>query len=65
MSLPFHIADIWAFIIAFAVFLYIVMDGFDLGLGMLFPLFPEKHDRDVMMNTVDRKSTRLNSSHRH
>ena len=46
------IATIWAFIIAFAVFAYVVMDGFDLGLGMLFPLFPKKEDRDVMMNTV-------------
>ncbi len=52
MTLPFHIADIWAFIIAFAVFLYIVMDGFDLGLGMLFPFFPKKEDRNVIMNTV-------------
>ncbi|HXO70953.1 MAG TPA: cytochrome d ubiquinol oxidase subunit II [Bradyrhizobium sp.] len=43
---------LWAFIIAFAVFAYVVMDGFDLGLGMLFPLFPKKADRDVMMNTV-------------
>jgi cytochrome d ubiquinol oxidase subunit II len=43
---------LWAFIIAFAVFVYVVMDGFDLGLGMLFPLFPKKSDRDVMMNTV-------------
>jgi len=46
------IAVIWAFIIAFAVFVYVVMDGFDLGLGMLFPLFPKKEDRDVMMNSV-------------
>jgi cytochrome bd ubiquinol oxidase subunit II len=43
---------IWAFIIAFAVFVYIVMDGFDLGLGMLFPMFPKKADRDVIMNSV-------------
>src|ERR1700730_14447526 len=43
---------IWAFIIAFAVFVYVVMDGFDLGLGILFPLFPEKRDRDVIMNSV-------------
>ena len=43
---------IWAFIIAFAVFVYIVMDGFDLGLGMLFPMFPRKADRDVIMNSV-------------
>ena len=46
------IALLWAFIIAFAVFVYVVMDGFDLGLGILFPLFPEKADRDVIMNTV-------------
>jgi cytochrome d ubiquinol oxidase subunit II len=46
------IAAIWAFILAFAVFVYVVMDGFDLGLGLLFPLFPEKADRDVIMNSV-------------
>jgi cytochrome d ubiquinol oxidase subunit II len=52
MTAMFDIATVWAFIIAFAVFLYVVMDGFDLGLGMLFPLFPKKADRDVMMNSV-------------
>ena len=46
------IATVWAFIIAFAVFVYVVMDGFDLGLGILFPLFPKKSDRDVIMNSV-------------
>ncbi len=30
---------IWAFLIAFAVFAYVVMDGFDLGIGILFPAF--------------------------
>ncbi|MDE3826393.1 cytochrome d ubiquinol oxidase subunit II [Sinorhizobium meliloti] len=43
---------IWAAIIAFAVLAYVVLDGFDLGVGILFPFFPEKHDRDVMMNSV-------------
>ncbi len=43
---------IWAALIAFAVLAYVVLDGFDLGVGILFPLFPEKHDRDVMMNSV-------------
>ena len=43
---------IWAFIIAFAVFAYVVMDGFDLGLGLLFPFFKSHHDRDVIMNSV-------------
>ena len=46
------LATLWAFIIAFAVFVYVVMDGFDLGLGILFPLFPQKVDRDVIMNSV-------------
>jgi cytochrome d ubiquinol oxidase subunit II len=43
---------IWAVIIFFGVFMYVVMDGFDLGIGMLFPFVPEEADRDVMMNTV-------------
>jgi cytochrome d ubiquinol oxidase subunit II len=43
---------IWAGIIFFGVFMYVVMDGFDLGIGMLFPFVPDRHDRDVMMNTV-------------
>jgi cytochrome bd ubiquinol oxidase subunit II len=47
-----ELATIWAFIIAFAVFVYVVMDGFDLGLGILYPLFPNKTDRDVIMNSV-------------
>jgi cytochrome d ubiquinol oxidase subunit II len=50
--IPIDLPTIWAFIIAFAVFVYVVMDGFDLGLGILFPLFPQKADRDVIMNSV-------------
>jgi cytochrome d ubiquinol oxidase subunit II len=52
MSIAVDLATVWAFIIAFAVFVYVVMDGFDLGLGILFPLFPAKQDRDVITNTV-------------
>ncbi|MEP7295224.1 MAG: cytochrome d ubiquinol oxidase subunit II [Burkholderiales bacterium] len=43
---------LWAIIILFAVMMYVVMDGFDLGIGLLFPFFEAKDDRDVMMNTV-------------
>src|SRR5262244_3828561 len=43
---------IWAIIILFGVMMYVVMDGFDLGIGILFPFFDAKEDRDVMMNTV-------------
>jgi cytochrome d ubiquinol oxidase subunit II len=43
---------IWAVIILFSVMMYVVMDGFDLGIGILFPFFGDRADRDVMMNTV-------------
>ncbi|MGN8260929.1 cytochrome d ubiquinol oxidase subunit II [Pseudomonas sp. SMSB3] len=43
---------IWAVIIIFGIMMYVVMDGFDLGIGMLFPFVKHEHDRDVMMNTV-------------
>ncbi len=39
-------------IIIFGVMMYVVMDGFDLGIGMLFPFVQDERDRDVMMNTV-------------
>ncbi|WP_315722575.1 MULTISPECIES: cytochrome d ubiquinol oxidase subunit II [unclassified Bradyrhizobium] len=52
MTVAVDLATLWAFIIALAVFIYVVMDGFDLGLGILFPLFPGKQDRDVITNTV-------------
>jgi cytochrome d ubiquinol oxidase subunit II len=42
----------WAGIVGFAVFMYVLMDGFDLGLGILFPHAPTDRDRDVMMNSV-------------
>ena len=43
---------IWMVLIFFGVMMYVVMDGFDLGIGILFPFVPAEHDRDVMMNTV-------------
>ncbi|AYF88476.1 cytochrome d ubiquinol oxidase subunit II [Pseudomonas sp. JS3066] len=43
---------IWAIIIIFGVMMYVVMDGFDLGIGILFPFVKDDGERDVMMNTV-------------
>lgn len=43
---------IWFFIIGLAIFIYVIMDGFDLGIGILFPFFPNHDERDIMMNTV-------------
>ena len=48
LDLPF----IWAGIIAFAVLTYVVLDGFDLGIGILFPFHPAEEDRNIMMNSV-------------
>lgn len=43
---------IWAVIIVFGVMMYVIMDGFDLGIGLLFFFVKDKEERDVMMNTV-------------
>ena len=43
---------VWGGIISFAVFAYVVMDGFDLGIGILFPIFAVGHERDQAMNSI-------------
>ncbi|MEQ9721361.1 cytochrome d ubiquinol oxidase subunit II [Yersinia alsatica] len=43
---------IWFVIIVFSTMMYVVMDGFDLGIGILFPLVKNSRDRDLMMNSV-------------
>jgi cytochrome d ubiquinol oxidase subunit II len=48
IDLPF----IWAGLIAFAVLAYVLFDGFDLGIGILFPFLGDEHERDVAMNSV-------------
>ena len=46
------ISVIWFVIIVFATLMYIVMDGFDLGIGMLFSVVHDGEERDVMVNSV-------------
>jgi len=43
---------IWAGLIAMAVLFYVLLDGFDLGVGILFPIAHSREDRDVMMNSI-------------
>ena len=43
---------IWGLIIATAVFIYVFLDGFDLGCGILFPFAPSNKDRDKIMNSI-------------
>jgi cytochrome d ubiquinol oxidase subunit II len=50
--IDFDLTTVWAFIIAFAVFAYVVMDGFDLGIGILFPAITVGHGRNRAMNAI-------------
>ncbi len=48
----FDLSFIWAGIIAFAVLTYVVLDGFDLGVGILFPTAKTERDKATMMNSI-------------
>lgn len=50
--MPIDLPTVWAGIIAFAVLAYVVLDGFDLGIGILFPFFPDRKSRDLMTNSI-------------
>lgn len=43
---------IWAAVIAIAIFLYVLLDGFVLGVGILFPFTMNDRDRDRLMNSI-------------
>src|SRR5436190_22140493 len=47
-----YLPVIWSGLIAAAVGLYVILDGFDLGVGILFPFARREGDRDTMMNSV-------------
>ncbi|EGJ11650.1 MULTISPECIES: cytochrome d ubiquinol oxidase subunit II [Rubrivivax] len=43
---------LWFGVIGFGLMMYVVMDGFDLGIGILFPFVKDREERDVMVNSV-------------
>lgn len=45
-------ALIWYGLIGLAVLVYVILDGFDLGIGILFPSAHSKQERDLMMNSI-------------
>lgn len=47
-----ELAMIWAALIAVAVFLYVALDGFDLGVGILFPFAKDSKQRDQMQAAI-------------
>lgn len=43
---------VWSILIGTAIFLYVLLDGFDLGIGILFPFAPSDQCRSRMMNSI-------------
>jgi cytochrome d ubiquinol oxidase subunit II len=52
MTTPLDFVPLWTLILGFGVFMYVLMDGFDLGVGILFRRAPSDEARDLMMNSV-------------
>ena len=46
------LASAWIVIIGFCIIMYVLLDGFDLGIGILFPFFRDRKDRNIMVSTV-------------
>jgi cytochrome d ubiquinol oxidase subunit II len=50
--MEWYLPVIWAALIGTAVAMYVILDGFDLGVGILFPFAKEEKERDQMMNSI-------------
>jgi cytochrome d ubiquinol oxidase subunit II len=50
--MEWYLPVIWAAVIGTAVALYVILDGFDLGTGILFPFARTERERDQMMNSI-------------
>jgi cytochrome d ubiquinol oxidase subunit II len=52
LDLALDLPNIWAGLLALGIFIYVALDGFDLGIGLLFPWLDQTADRDTAMNTI-------------
>ena len=52
MTATLDLVPIWTAILAIGVFLYVALDGFDLGVGMLYNFAPDRSARDLIMNSI-------------
>jgi cytochrome d ubiquinol oxidase subunit II len=50
--MEWYLPVIWAALIGTAVVMYVILDGFDLGVGILFPFARNERERDQMMRSV-------------
>lgn len=46
------LVEIWALILACIIIIYVLLDGFDLGIGMLMPHYNEDKDRSILISTI-------------
>ena len=46
------LVPLWTALLALAVFYYVVFDGFDLGVGMLYGMVANERDRNIVMNSI-------------
>ena len=51
MTIDIHV--LFAALVAFCVVVYVLADGFDLGVGILFLVAPRDQDRDLMMASIE------------
>ncbi len=52
MTPALDLVPIWTAILAIGVFFYVALDGFDLGVGMLYNFAPDRRARDLVMNSI-------------
>jgi len=52
MTPTLSLVPIWTVILALAVFFYVALDGFDLGVGMLYNFAPDRRARDLLMGSI-------------
>jgi cytochrome d ubiquinol oxidase subunit II len=50
--LMFDLVPIWTLILGIGVFMYVALDGFDLGVGMLYNFAPDRQARSLLMNSI-------------
>jgi cytochrome d ubiquinol oxidase subunit II len=52
MNQILDLVPIWTLILGFGVFFYVLLDGFDLGVGMLYGFAPDSRSRNMIMNSI-------------
>jgi cytochrome d ubiquinol oxidase subunit II len=52
MTSVFDFVPVWTLILGAGIFFYVLLDGFDLGVGMLYGFAPDLQTRNIVMNSI-------------